>query len=136
MDDAPKSAYEIAMAKLKQQDRDKGEAAPASLTDDQKRQIAEIRRKCEARIAEREILFRGERARAAADPEGAAKLEQVEKEYAFDRTRFEAERERDITAVRASTVRGGDPRPAGGASRKAGRGGGPGGRKDDSKQGG
>lgn len=132
MDDAPKSAYEIAMAKLKQQDRDKGEAAPASLTDDQKRRIAEIRRKCEARVAEREILFRGERARAAADPEGAAKLEQVEKEHLSDRTRFEAERDRDIAAVRASTA--GDPQSSAAASRKGDRGGGRGGKKGDSRQ--
>ncbi len=101
MSDAPKSAYELALEKLKQRDRERGEAAPALLTDDQKKRIAEIRRVCDARLAEREILHASDRARALADPEGQEKLAKLEEEYSRDRRRFEQERDRQIEGVRA-----------------------------------
>ena len=101
-DEEPKSAYEIAMEKLRKRDRERGQAAPASLTEGQKKQIAQIRRLYEARLAEREILFRSERAKAidrsADDPEAPAK---VEEGYARDRRRLEEERDAKIAKVRA-----------------------------------
>jgi len=99
-DDAPKSAYELALEKLKKRDRESGEAAPVSLTAEQKKNIAEIRRKFEARLAEREILHRSERARLLSDPEGAEKLIKLEEEYARDRRRIEEQRESAIQAAR------------------------------------
>jgi imidazolonepropionase-like amidohydrolase len=120
MSDAPKSAYEIAMEKLKERDRERGESAPATLSGDQKARIAEIRRVHEARIAEREILFRGERGKAIArleeDPEA---LKKVEQEYARDRRRIEEEREAKIAAVRSQGSGG----AAAGAPSRKGRGG-------------
>ena len=100
-DDKPKSAYEITLEKLKQQDRTRGEAAPATLSDGQKKMIAGIRQVSQAKLAEREILYRAERQKVLSDPEGAAKLEKIEAEYATDRRRIEEERDRQIEAVRA-----------------------------------
>jgi len=100
-DDKPKSAYEITLEKLKRQDRARGDAAPATLSDGQKKAIAEIRRVSQARLAEREILHRSERAKILSDPEGAPKLEKIEEEYAADRRRIEEDRDRQIEAVRA-----------------------------------
>ena len=105
MSDRPKSAYEITLEKLKRQDRERGEAAPAALSDAQKKAIAEIRRVAQARMAEREILYRSERLKVQQDPEGAAKLEKVEEEYAADRRRIESERDRQVDQVRAGKKR-------------------------------
>ena len=106
MSDAPKSAYELVLEKLKKRDRERGETAPALLSDDQKKRIAEIRRVCDAKLAEREILHASDRARALADPEGQEKLKTLEEEYSRDRRRFEEERDRRIEAVRAGKVAG------------------------------
>jgi len=100
MSDVPKSAYEIALEKLKQRDRERGEAAPALLTDEQKRKIAEIRRVCKAKLAEREILHTSERMRVLSEPEGQEKLSKLEEEYLKDRRRIEEEKDRQIEAVR------------------------------------
>jgi predicted adenine nucleotide alpha hydrolase (AANH) superfamily ATPase len=105
MSERPKSAYEITLEKLKQQDRERGESAPAALTDSQKKAIAEIRRVAQARAAEREILYRSERQKVLQDPDGAAKLQTIEEEYASDRRRIEADRDRQIEQVRAGKGR-------------------------------
>ncbi|PYT17485.1 MAG: hypothetical protein DMF51_02340 [Acidobacteria bacterium] len=107
MSDAPKSAYELALEKLKQRDRERGEAAPALLTNEQKNKIAAIRTMCEAKLAEREILHASERAKVLSEPEGQEKLAKLEEDYLKDRRRIEAERDRNIEAARAGKpVRG------------------------------
>lgn len=95
--DAPKSAYEIAMEKLRVQDRERGEKKRRELTPKQKEAIAEIRRFYDAKLAEREILFRDERIKAADDPD---RLRAVEEAYATDRRRLESERDEKIGKVR------------------------------------
>ena len=56
-DDGPKSALELAMERLRKKDKDEGvEAAP--VTDAQRAAIAEARRVAEAKLAEREILYK------------------------------------------------------------------------------
>lgn len=105
MSDRPKSAYEITLEKLKQQDRERGVAAPVTLSEAQKKSIAEIRKVAQAKLAEREILYRSERLKVLQDPEGGAKLEKIEEEYATDRRRIEAERDRQIDKVRAGRGR-------------------------------
>lgn len=110
MKDTPKSAYELALEKLKQQDRARGEEAPAALTDAQKRAIAGIRRVCEAKLAEREILYRAEREKLAQNPEAAAQLEKAEESYARDRRRIEEQRDAEIAKVRRGGGRGRDHR--------------------------
>jgi hypothetical protein len=97
-DDEPKSAYELALERLKKKDREEGvEARP--VTDEQRARIAEIRRVHEARLAEREILHLSAVRRTGGDPEAVAQLEE---EYRRDRERIGAERDRKIEDVRRS----------------------------------
>jgi hypothetical protein len=95
-DDAPKTAYELILERLKKKDRDDGvEERPVS--DQQKARIAELRKVYEARLAEREILYQSSR-RKAADLE---ELDKLEDEYRRDRERIASERDRKIEEVRA-----------------------------------
>ena len=97
MGDAPKSAYEIAMEKLRAQDEARGEEPRKDLTPDQKERIREAREYCHAKLAEREILYRSEIDKVEGDPE---KTEEVEKGYREDRRRLETEREEKIARIR------------------------------------
>lgn len=96
MGDAPKSAYEIAMERLRAQDKTSGTTA-RKLTAAQKDQIAEIRRFYEAKLAEREILYKGERLKVEDDAE---KLRATEAGYATDRRRLESDRDSKIARIR------------------------------------
>jgi hypothetical protein len=94
-DDAPKSAYEIALERLKQKDREEGvEERP--LTDEQRAEIAEARNQYEARVAEREILHRASLLKTA-DP---AERETLEQQYRRDRERFASDRDSKIRKIR------------------------------------
>jgi hypothetical protein len=115
-DDRPKSAYEITLEKLKARDRERGETAPASLTEEQKKKIADARKVHEARLAEREILHRSERAKLLEHPEGAEKLPELEENYLRDRRRIEEQRDQAIEAARSGRAAGGQKR--GGAKAK------------------
>jgi hypothetical protein len=95
-DDAPKTAYELILERLRKKDREAGiEERP--VTEEQKARIAELRRVYEARLAEREILHQSER-RKAADLEA---LDKVEEEYRRDRERIASERDRKIDEARS-----------------------------------
>jgi len=92
---APKSAYELAMERLRRKDAEEGvERAP--VTDAQKAAIAEIRNLYESKLAEMEVLRKGERL-SIEDPETAAKRDE---EYRRDRDRLVSEREAKIEKVR------------------------------------
>jgi hypothetical protein len=94
-DDAPKSAYEIILERLKKKDREDGvEERP--LTDAQKGRVAELRRVYEAKLAEREILYHSSR-RKAPDLET---LDKLEEEYRRDRERTTSERDRKLDEAR------------------------------------
>jgi hypothetical protein len=94
-DEAPKSALELAMARLKQKDKAEGvEERP--VTDEQRAAIAEARQVAEARLAEQEILHRSKLAQAA-DRES---LEALELEYRRDRERILADRDQKIEKLR------------------------------------
>ena len=54
-DDAPKTAYELAMERLRKKDQDEG-VTVVPLTEAQRTQIAEIRNFYEAKIAELKVL--------------------------------------------------------------------------------
>ena len=95
-DDAPKSAWELALERLKKKDREEG-VEERALTEEQRARIAELRRVYEARLAEREILHHASR-RKARDLE---ELDRLEEEYRRDRERIAAERDRKIDEVRA-----------------------------------
>jgi hypothetical protein len=61
-DDAPKSAFELAMERLARRDREQG-VEQRAVTDGQRSELAEVRKVYEARLAEREILYVSERRR-------------------------------------------------------------------------
>jgi hypothetical protein len=96
-DDKPlKSAYDLAMERLRAQDREAGVEDSKPLSDEQKRAIAELRRKAQARLAEMEILYRKDLANVT-EPE---KLTEMEERYATDRRRVESSLESGIARVR------------------------------------
>src|SRR4051812_22259138 len=95
-DEAPKSAYELAMERLRRKDEAAG-VSEKPPTDEQKAQLAEIRRTYEARLAEREILHQGNLRKAAVDPDAVRVLEA---EYRRDRERLNDERERKLEKIR------------------------------------
>ncbi|HVH27396.1 MAG TPA: hypothetical protein VM818_11565 [Vicinamibacterales bacterium] len=94
-DAAPKSAYELAMERLRKKDADAGiEQKP--LSDAQKTAIAEIRNFYEAKLAEVELLHQG-RMRSIFDP---AEREAREQEYRRDRERLTTERDAKLEKAR------------------------------------
>jgi hypothetical protein len=96
-DQGPKSAYELAMERLKKKDQEAG-VEERLVTDEQRAAIAEVRRVYEAKLAEREILHRAS-LRKARDPEEQAVLEE---QYRRDRERLTSERDRKIEEARAA----------------------------------
>jgi hypothetical protein len=94
-DSGPKTAYELAMERLRKKDADEGiERAP--VTDEQRATIAEVRNFYEAKLAEREVLHQSALMRTI-DPEARAVLEQ---EYRRDREHLVSERESKIERIR------------------------------------
>lgn len=97
-DDTPlKSAYELAMERLRAKDRSDGIAEETALTDAQKREIARLRLEAKAKLAELEILHRKNLAEAGGDPTEIAK---VEENYRRDRARIEDRMETKIREAR------------------------------------
>src|SRR5262249_32820854 len=90
-----KSAYELAMERLRKRDADAGvEHRP--LTDKQKAAIAEVRSFYEAKIAGDEVL-KHSRLRTMRDPGDRATLEE---QFRTDRERLVAERDAKIEKIR------------------------------------
>lgn len=89
-----KSAYELAMERL-------NKAAPAvQLSAEQKAQLADLESQCVAKIAERELLLKGEMAKAAGRGDGDA-MQQLEKQLASDRKTLRAQFEDKKEKVRS-----------------------------------
>ena len=95
MSDAPKSAFELAMERLKKKDAEAG-ITEKPLTDAQRTAIAEAKSVCEARIAERRIMHRS----AVAGVFDPAELEERNRELRRDIERFESDRDAKIRKVR------------------------------------
>jgi len=92
-----KSAYELAMERLAARE-------PAvQLSDDQKRRIAEAESKCRADIAAKELLLRGEMAKAQAAGE-FDQTGQLQRQLADEIRRCEEKRDREKEAIRAETT--------------------------------
>ena len=90
-----KSAFELAMERLRKSDADAGiESHP--LTDAQKAAIAEVRNFYEAKIAEQQVLHQS-RLKTTADPAQRATLDE---DYRRDRERFVSERDAKIEKIR------------------------------------
>jgi hypothetical protein len=94
-DDAPKSALELAMERLRKKDAADG-VVERSFTDEQKAEIAEIRRVYSAKIAQEEIIHESKLA-TTWEPEERMKLEEG---YRRDVQRLNEERDRRIEKVR------------------------------------
>jgi hypothetical protein len=97
-DEAPKSALEIAMERLKKQDADAG-VVEHKLSDAQKAAIAEARSVHEARVAELQILHRGKQL-SAVEPDV---IEKIEQEYRRDLERLATDRDSKIKKIRQET---------------------------------
>lgn len=94
-DDAPKSAYDLAMARLRKKDAEAGEAE-VPLTDAQKAEIAEVRSVYAAKKAQAEIMHAASRA-SAYDVESLARLTE---EFRRDTDRMQREMDERIAAIR------------------------------------
>jgi hypothetical protein len=98
MPDEPlKSAYELAMERLKAKDREDGIVEEKPLTAQQKERIAELRLEAKAKLAELEILHRKNLAAAGGDPGVVMKIEE---NYATDRGRIESRLDSAIAKLR------------------------------------
>ena len=94
-DGAPKSAYELAMEKLKRQDKAAGVEA-VELTPAQIEAIAEARKTYEARVAECRILHQS----ALAGATDVQALQEIEANYRRDLARFAGDRDKRIERIR------------------------------------
>lgn len=94
-DGAPKSALELAMERLRKKDAEEG-IATQPLTDEQKKQIAEVRSYYDAKIAEQEIL----QASALNKVWDPADRDEVERQFRRERERLASERDGKVAKIR------------------------------------
>jgi hypothetical protein len=95
-DTGPKTAYEVAMERLRKKDADAGLERQV-VTAEQKAAIAEIRSLYEGKLAQLEVLHEGQM-RSLFDP---AEREAVERQYRRDRDRLNSERDAKVTKARS-----------------------------------
>lgn len=86
-----KSAYELAMSRLEK------EAPVQKVTEEQKRQIAEVDSEINAKIAERKVFLEGEIAKAASDRLGQ---DELRRQLALEIARLEEKREDKKNKIR------------------------------------
>lgn len=94
-DGAPKSALELAIERLRKKDAEEG-IATQPLTDEQKKQIAEVRSYYDAKIAEQEIL----QASALNKVWDPADRDEVERQFRRERERLASERDGKVAKIR------------------------------------
>jgi hypothetical protein len=97
MDEAPKSALELAMERLKKKDAEQG-VSDRPLTEDQKQEIAEVRKTYAAKLAQEEILYTS-KLQGLFDMDARRTLEE---NYRRDVDRLTHERDRKIEKIRNS----------------------------------
>jgi hypothetical protein len=103
-DDGPKSAYELAMERLRQKDKtDSVDDQP--LTDQQKAAIAEARQAYTAKVAEREILHQA----ALRTAKSREEAERMGETFRHDTERLASERDQKIVEIRKG---GSSPAPS------------------------
>ena len=90
-----KSAYELAMERLEKEDPQ----GSVSLTDEHKAELAEIDKKYQAKVAEKEIFLKKQIAEARRQGDGEA-FRQLETQLRNERLRLEEEREAAKEKVR------------------------------------
>jgi hypothetical protein len=100
MTDAPKSALELVMERLRKKDAEAG-VEEQKLTEDQKAAIAEARSVYDARVAERKILHQG-KLLTTFDPQ---ERDTLEEQYRRDLDRFATDRDSKIRKIREGAER-------------------------------
>lgn len=89
-----KSAYELAMERLEKN------KPTIALTDEQKRELAEIDANCKAKVAEKELLLRGEMEKAR-DNGDFEEMEKIEKQLVRETARLREDCEARKEKLRA-----------------------------------
>lgn len=97
-DDAPKSALEIAMARLRRRDAETGEGIQ-ELSAEQKEEIAELRRVYDAKLAELDIMKKP-KIPFGMPEELLGQMDALNEQYLRERDLLNAERDAKIQAVR------------------------------------
>ena len=95
VDESPKSAYELAMERLRKKDAADG-VVEKLVTEEQKAEIAEVRQMYSAKIAQEDILYKSQ-LRSTWDPDERTKLEEGHRR---DVQRLHDELERKIEKIR------------------------------------
>jgi hypothetical protein len=95
MSDRPqlKSAYELALERMERAGLER--PSDSALSDQERAQIADVRRQAEAKLAELEILYR-DRIRGIGDP---IRLAEEEDHYQRDRRHVESERDQKLARL-------------------------------------
>jgi hypothetical protein len=93
--EGPKSAYELAMERLRRKDAEEG-VEEREVSDEQKTAIAEARRVHSSRVAEAEILYKSKRI-AIFEPEALMKLDE---EHRRDLARLHNDLEKKLGRLR------------------------------------
>ena len=94
-DDGPKSAFELAMERLRQKEKEAG-IDERPLTDEQKAAIAEAHQFYKAKAAEREILHQAALRTATTHEE----IERLNEDLQRDKERLAKDRDRKIAEIR------------------------------------
>jgi hypothetical protein len=95
MNDAPKSALDLVLERLRKKDAEAG-VTETPLTDEQRAAIAEARSVYDAKVAERKIMHQSA-VRATFDPQVRQTLDD---ELRRDLERFESDRESKVRKIR------------------------------------
>src|SRR5262245_7227770 len=96
-DGAPKSAYELAMERLRRKDAEEG-VTTRKLTDEEKAAIAEVRSLYDSKIAEQEILQAAAMKQLwGADP---AEIAEVDRRFRREKERLASDRDAKIEKIR------------------------------------
>jgi hypothetical protein len=94
-DGPPKSAYELAMERLRKKDAEEG-VTTRLLTDAEKAAIGEVRKIYEARLAQEDVLYQS-KMRTMVDP---AERDEAERQFRRERQRLTSERDSKIEKIR------------------------------------
>ena len=96
-DNQLKSAYELAMERLRAEEDEHGVQPVQPLSSEEKEEIKRFREEAKAKLAELEILHHDKLAGAQGDPE---KLAKVEEQYRIDRQRVQSSLESAVNRVK------------------------------------
>lgn len=94
-DGPPKSAYELAMERLRKKDAEEG-VTMRRLTDAEKAAIGEVRKIYEAKLAQEDVLYQS-KMRTVIDP---AERDEAERQFRRERERLTSERDSKIEKIR------------------------------------